>query len=281
MRAEQEEARFSLELELTTEQLENYLEQLARKGRTTGTLETYRRNLYALFNDLPADKLLRPGTLEAWQKTLLERGYSPRTVNVRLAAANGLMSFLGRRDLQLVGALAVTGSPPMLTRTEYLRLLSTARALGRERAYLMTKLFGSTGLPVQELPKITMEALQEETIFVRSNGVLQALHLPSFLRRELLSFARREGIVSGPLFRTRSGAPIGRTAVTDTIKRLCRDAQVDEAKANPRSLKQLWQATQDGIRAQVDRLVEQTCAQLVEMEQLSIGWDAGKEVRHM
>lgn len=281
MGAEREGARFSLELELTTEQLEDYLEQLARKGRAAGTLETYRRNVYALYRDLPADKRLRPGTLEAWRKALLERGYSPRTVNVRLAAANGLLAFLGRRDLQLVGALEADGGSPELTRAEYLRLLSAARLLGRERAYLMTKLFGSTGLSVQELPKITVEFLQGEPVLVRSGGMLQPLRLPEFLRRELLSFARREGISSGPLFRTRSSAPMGRTAVADHIKRLCRAAQVDESKANPRCLRRLWQATQESIRAQVDALVEQACDQLFETEQLAIGWNAGKEVRNM
>ena len=111
--------------------------------------------------------------------------------------------------------------------------------------------------------------------------MLQPLRLPEFLRRELLSFARREGISSGPLFRTRSGAPMGRTAVADHIKRLCRAAQVDESKANPRCLRRLWQATQESIRAQVDALVEQACDQLFETEQLAIGWNAGKEVRNM
>ena len=47
---------------------------------------------------------------------------------------------------------------PELTRTEYLRLLQTARALGRERVYLLVKLFGTTGLTVQELEKVTVEA---------------------------------------------------------------------------------------------------------------------------
>ena len=71
MGAEREGARFSLALELTTEQLEDYLEQLARKGRAAGTLETYRRNVYALYRELPPYKRLRPGTLEAWRKALL------------------------------------------------------------------------------------------------------------------------------------------------------------------------------------------------------------------
>ena len=265
-------------LRLTPADLEAYLDSLSQLGRGRDTLATYRRNVRALYDGLPEDKTVRPGTLARWQRMLLEKGYSPRTVNVRMSVANSLMAFLGRRDLQSVGALEVDDVQPELTRSEYLRLLTTARALDKERLYLLVKLFGCTGLPLQELPRVTVEALTEGRIIVRSCGIVQLLHLPDFLRKELLAYARREGTVSGPIFHTKSGKPLGRTAVTDSIKRLCRDARVPEEKANPRCLKRLWQSTQDGIRTQIDLLVEQACDRLMEAEQLTVGWDMGKGV---
>lgn len=265
-------------LRLTPADLEAYLDSLSQQGRGHDTVATYRRNVRALYDGLPKDKTVRPGTLARWQRMLLEKGYSPRTVNVRMSVANSLMAFLGRRDLQSVGALEVDDVQPELTRSEYLRLLTTARALDKERLYLLVKLFGCTGLPLQELPRVTVEALTEGRVIVRSSGTVQLLHLPDFLRKELLAYARREGTVSGPIFHTKSGKPLGRTAVTDSIKRLCRDARVPEEKANPRCLKRLWQSTQDGIRTQIDLLVEQACDRLMEAEQLTVGWDVGKGV---
>ena len=265
-------------LRLTPADLETYLDSLSQQGRGHDTVATYRRNVRALYDGLPKDKTVRPGTLARWQRMLLEKGYSPRTVNVRMSVANSLMAFLGRRDLQSVGALEVDDVQPELTRSEYLRLLTTARALDKERLYLLVKLFGCTGLPLQELPRVTVEALTEGRVIVRSSGTVQLLHLPDFLRKELLAYARREGTVSGPIFHTKSGKPLGRTAVTDSIKRLCRDARVPEEKANPRCLKRLWQSTQDGIRTQIDLLVEQACDRLMEAEQLTVGWDVGKGV---
>ena len=265
-------------LRLTPADLEAYLDSLSQLGRGRDTLATYRRNVRALYDGLPEDKTVRPGTLARWQRMLLEKGYSPRTVNVRMSVANSLMAFLGRRDLQSVGTLEVDDVQPELTRSEYLRLLTTARALDKERLYLLVKLFGCTGLPLQELPRVTVEALTEGRVIVRSSGTVQLLHLPDFLRKELLAYARREGTVSGPIFHTKSGKPLGRTAVTDSIKRLCRDARVPEEKANPRCLKRLWQSTQDGIRTQIDLLVEQACDRLMETEQLTVGWDVGKGV---
>lgn len=49
---------------------------------------------------------------------------------------------------------------PELTRKERLRLLTTARALVKERVYLLVKVFGNTDLPAHELEKLTAEAVQ-------------------------------------------------------------------------------------------------------------------------
>ena len=264
--------RESAELKLTEECIASFLEELARKGRTPGTLDTYQRNICSLYDALPEDKTLLPGMLDRWQQDMLAEGYSPRTVNTRLSVANHLVAFLGRRELQTRGTLQIgEGGTPELTRREYLRLLSTARILGKERIYLLVKLFGSTDLAVGDLGQLTVEALRGEEACPS--------RLPDFLRRELLDYARRESITSGPVFCTKRGKPLGRTAVTDSMKQLCRDARVAEEKVNPRCLRRLWQTTQDGFRAQLDRMVEQAWDCLLETEQLSIGWDSSKGVR--
>ena len=264
--------RESAELKLTEECIASFLEELARKGRTPGTLDTYQRNICSLYDALPEDKTLLPGTLDRWQQDMLAEGYSPRTVNTRLSVANHLVAFLGRRELQTRGTLQIgEGGTPELTRREYLRLLSTARILGKERIYLLVKLFGSTDLAVGDLGQLTVEALRGEEACPS--------RLPDFLRRELLDYARRESITSGPVFCTKRGKPLGRTAVTDSMKQLCRDARVAEEKVNPRCLRRLWQTTRDGFRAQLDRMVEQAWDCLLETEQLSIGWDSSKGVR--
>ena len=166
---------------------------------------------------------------------------------------------------------------PELTRTEYLRLLTTARALDKERLYLLVKLFGCTGIPVQELPRVTVAALSERCITVRSSGTVQLLHLPDFLRKELQAYARREGIASGPLFRTKSGsrwaAPPSRTASSS-----CAGTARYRGKSQSPAFEAAVQSTQDGIRTQIDLLVEQACDRLMEAEQLTVGWDVGKGV---
>lgn len=88
--------------ELSMETIRAYLADLSGRGRRKGTVQMYSAKLRALYDYLPPDKQISRGTLAAWRAFLLEAGYSPSTVNTHLSAANGLMEYMGRRDLQLV-----------------------------------------------------------------------------------------------------------------------------------------------------------------------------------
>ena len=61
-----------------------------------------------------------------------------------MVAANGYLEYMGAREFQVVDKLDAVADPqPELTRSEYLRLLSTARSLEREQVYLLVKLLGA------------------------------------------------------------------------------------------------------------------------------------------
>ena len=92
----------------------------------------------------------------------MKAGYAPSTINSYLSVNNAYLDFVGHREYQLANQLKLeTELQPELTRTGFLRLLQTARTLGREKVYLLVKLFGTTGLTVQELEKVTVEAVKE------------------------------------------------------------------------------------------------------------------------
>lgn len=259
---------------LTPALLEAFLERQRVKSTTEDTVKRYRHALELLYADLPPDKEIRRGTLAQWRESLLERGYAPRTVNVCVSAANSLLSYLGRRELQLMERLEPqTEIRPELTRAEYLRLLGTARALGKRQLYLLIKLFAGTGLPVQALPDVTVEGVEAGSLVVTRGGERRGVPIPACLRRELLDYARDAGRRSGAIFVTGSGKPLGRTNVSSGIRKLCADAQVPEEKGNPRCLRALYQATRAGIEANISLLVEQTQERLMESEQPSIGWE--------
>ena len=243
------------------------------EGRVEGTLKWYRRGLNRLYDDLPEDKTIRHGTLERWREKLVKEGYAPSTINSYLSVNNAYLDFVGHREYQLANQLKLeTELQPELTRTEYLRLLQTARTLGRERVYLLVKLFGTTGLTVQELEKVTVEAVKEGKLTVTPSRSKQVLRIPDGLQSELLDYAKRNGYLSGPIFLTKEGTPMSRTYVSTIIRQLCAAAKVSEEKGNPRCLKRLYQTTRAGIEDNIALLVEQAHNRLLEKEQFEIGW---------
>ncbi len=164
---------------------------------------------------------------------------------------------------------------PELSRNEYLQLLRTAKARGKERLYLLVKLFAATGITVQELPKVTVEAVKEGRIVCSHNHVREIVRLPECLRKELLSFACRNGCSFGPIFQTRAGGPMNRTHISTAIRRLCVEAEIAEEKGNPRCLKRLYQNTRTGIENNVALLIDQAMERQLEQEQLVAGWEQG------
>ena len=264
------------ELTVTWEEVCRYLDSLAARGRRRVTIQVYRPKLEAFYHFLPEDKRVAADTLELWRAALLREGYSPGTANTHVSAANGLLAYLGRRDLQLIGQLDTEGEiQPELSRTEYLRLLATARNLGRERTYLMVKVFALTGIRVSELNRVTVRAVEEGRVLTACDGRAQYVLIPACLRKELTVYLRRVGITAGPVFVTRSGRPMRRTQVSGEIRTLCRDARVDGDKSNPRCLRRLYQVTQERIRDSVQILAEQAHERMLEEEQLTVGWEQG------
>ena len=257
---------------MTQEQIEGYVAHRQDEDRTSESIQKYARDLDALYRFLPEEKRIYPETLSQWRGSLLGEGYAPRTVNSMVSVANSFLKWLGHRELQLTGQLNIAYDQPELTRNEYLRLLSAARHLNKERTYLLVKVFTTVNITVLELPCLTVEAVRGDQVEFTANGVRYLAAIPSCLRDELLDYARRSCIASGPIFVTRTGKPLGRTAVTAYIQSLAQTARVAPEKCNPRCLHKLYQSTMDGIEAAVRVLAEQSHEQLLEQEQLLVGW---------
>lgn len=215
-------------------------------------------------------------SLDAWERKL-ETAYACSGVNVHLAAANNYFKWCGRYDLLRVHAKAEPDkkASPVLTRAEYLKLLRTARSLGKHRTYLLIKLFATTDLPLQCLEQVTAELIKtgRGTLQFRSNAI--EFYCPAALRRELVEYMALNGIYRGPVFITRGGKPLERPSIFRCMKEICRAAGVAEEKGNPRALRNLYKVTRQDIEKRLELLKQQMIDQTVELEQDAIGWQTG------
>ena len=258
---------------LARSDIDLYLQDVASRGCKQGTLENYRRSLLNFFDWLPEGKQVSREKVYEYQEYLIEK-YTSRTVNMKMTAINGILGFLDLREYQSTVKASVddTAIQPELSRNEYLRMLSAAKAIGDERLYLIIKLFGTTGIAVQEFDKVTVEAVRSGTIVTFPNRNRLALRIPACVQSELLEYAKEKGVKSGPIFLTREGRPLGRTTLSNMVPHIARYAKVEESKCTPRCLQKLYAETWDTIKSNVNVMLQMTYDKLLEQEQVIYGW---------
>ena len=212
--------------------------------------------------------------LNDWVEHLQQR-YGRKAVNVHITAANQYFRWCGRLDLlrgHLKSEIETDPPTPAVTRVEYLKLLRAARAQGKRRTYLLVKLFATTNLPVQCLSQVTAEVVKQGHGTLNYHGVPIDFRCPAPLQSELLDYMAQNGVYGGPVFMTRNDRPMGRIAVFNCMRELCRIAGVPEEKGNPRSFRNLYKATQQQLDERIAILKDQMYDQMIEMEQAAIGW---------
>lgn len=258
---------------LARSDIDLYLQDVASRGCKQGTLENYRRSLLNFFDWLPEGKRVSRKMVYDYQDYLIGK-YTSRTVNMKMTSINGILGFLDLREYQSTVKASVddTAIQPELSRNEYLRMLSAAKAIGDERLYLIIKLFGTTGIAVQEFDKVTVEAVRSGTIVTFPNRNRLALRIPACVQSELLEYAKEKGVKSGPIFLTREGRPLGRTTLSNMVPHIARYAKVEESKCTPRCLQKLYAETWDTIKSNVNVMLQMTYDKLLEQEQVIYGW---------
>ena len=264
--------------EMTDKQLEAYRQELVRRERSPATIANYIRHCgeFLQFCQDSQDGLEAAPNQEMllnWKHTLLTAGLCPATINAKLAAVNGFLRFLGRPELcvrQVRRQRRVFRDKDRdLTRGEYLRLVQTARAQGRERLCLAMQTICATGIRVSELRFITVEAVRTGRATVTGKGKCREILLPGTLRQKLKRYLKRlgrwpQGGDAGananravkPVFLTAGGHPLDRSNLWREMRTLCKAAGVDPHKVFPHNLRHLFAKTFYTLNKDIAKLAD-------------------------
>ena len=101
----------------------------------------------------------------------------------------------------------------------------------------------AAGIRVSELPAITAEAARRGVAVVRCKGKSRRVLIPTRLQKKLLRYMKQHRIAFGPVFVTRSGAPLDRSNIWREMKALCRAAGVSDKKVFPHNFRHLFART--------------------------------------
>ena len=244
---------------ITEEWVTSFGQYLRQEERSAGTIEKYLRDVRAFAAWLGSTPLTKEAAA-LWKGGLLDQGCTPGTVNSKLAAINKFFSFAGWAEFRVkplkIQRRLFRDDSRELTRAEYLRLLETARALGRERLALLMETICATGIRVSEVQNITVEAARRGKTEIALKGKIRTILLPGKLCRKLLKYARKRQIASGKIFLTKGGRGMSRGQIWAEMKALCQEAGVAASKVFPHNLRHLFARTFYKAYRDVDKLAD-------------------------
>lgn len=232
---------------------------LQNEEKSTNTIEKYVRDVKT-FADYTNSSNITKEMVIAYKNKLVSDNYAARSINSMIASLNILFMFVGWQDLKVksikLQRQIYCSEEKELTKTEYLRLINTAKQKGNERLSLLIQTICGTGIRVSELQYITVEAVKCGEAVVSLKGKTRSVFIVRELKKKLLRYAAEQGIKSGTIFITRSGKPMSRTNIWREMKNLCEQANVNPDKVFPHNLRHLFARTFYGIEKDIAKLAD-------------------------
>lgn len=224
-------------------QLLAFVDHLREEERSEGTTQKYLRDVRKFLSWLQ-QRTLNKNEVSDWKAQLLSDGYAPETVNSMVVGLNRFLSFIDRVDCHVrtlrIQRKLFRRQERELTRSEYERLVETAKRTGKERLALLLESIAATGIRVSEVQYLTVEAARTGRTEISLKGKIRVILLPHRLCRKLLKYAKKQKTVSGPIFLTRNGKSMSRKQIWAEMKALCKAAGIAAEKVFPHNLRHLF-----------------------------------------
>lgn len=222
-----------------------FASHLRALGRSPATIACYLRHVRAFAQWLDGRAVDRTA-VQDWKDHLAGSGAAPSTVNSKLAALHSFFAFQGWQDLRVsylrVQRRLFRDPARELTRRDYERL-RTAASRESSAARLLLETLAATGIRASELSHITVQAVRNGRADIRLKGKIRTILLVPSLCKKLRTFAKKQKIAHGALFRTKDDRAYSRYQVWALLKRLAVRAAIDPHRVFPHNLRRLFAVT--------------------------------------
>lgn len=244
---------------LTSEAVKSFKKYLREEEKSENTIEKYLRDVQAFVTYLGGSEVTKE-VVVFYKNKLLSESYAVRSINSMIASLNSLFSFLNWTDCRVksikLQRQIYCPEEKELTKSEYMRLVNTAKQKGNERLNLILQTICGTGIRVSELKFMTVEAVRCGEAIVSLKGKTRTVFLVKELQKKLLRYAAKQEIKSGAIFITRTGRPMSRTNIWREMKSLCEQANVNPNKVFPHNLRHLFARVFYGIEKDIAKLAD-------------------------
>jgi len=243
---------------LTNSLLNDFMIYLREDEKSHATIDKYMRDLNKFMAFAGGRSIDKHLILD--YKEFIAKSYAVSSTNSMLAVLNAFLRFAGWYECCVkrlkVQTKAYCSEDEELTKEEYIRLVNIADRNGNERLALIIQTLCSTGIRISELEYITVESLPHGESEVNCKGKTRVIFIVPELRKKLGEYAKKIGVKSGPVFVTRSGAPVDRSNIWREMKALCEQAGVSPTKVYPHNLRHLFARTFYGLEKDIAKLAD-------------------------
>ena len=244
-------------MKLSNKEIQEFANYLCREEKSAATQEKYLRDVrvFCVYAD---DNEITKEVVVAWKRHLVEQGFAVRSVNSMLASVNSLLDYLGLSNCKTknirIQQQTYCTEDKELTKAEYMRVLDASKK--NEQLNLVIQTICGTGIRVSELRYFTVEAIRHGEVTVDCKSKTRTILVPGKLKSILLKYAKRNGIITGTIFVTRTGKPLNRSNIWSAMKKLCETAGVKPSKVFPHNLRKLFARTFYGIEKDIAKLAD-------------------------
>ena len=228
---------------ITEDKIMQYERYLREEEKAAATIQKYTsdlRKLEAYADGMPITKEIMLG----YKQYLKKKGYSAASINSYLVAANRFFEYMewyGIRVKQLrLQREAYVPEERELTKTEYKRLVKTAKKMGKHRLAMIITTICATGIRISELSALTAAGVRRGVIYIDNKGKIRKVLIPVDLQKRLLLYMADNHIKRGVVFSTSKGNPVDRSNIWKEMKSICRESGVNDKKVYPHSLRRLF-----------------------------------------
>ena len=231
-----------------------FIEEETNDEKAQKTIDAYKRVSKMFVSSLPENKEIEKQDIINFKSSIVKK-YKPKTIKLYLIILNKFIKFCevsnkdeefelwrlkkyySKNTVKNIKVQNIESLDDILSPTDFKRMRRMAKQQGDMQIYYILSIYAFTGIRASEIQYFTVEALtsNKDYVSVTNKGKTRQVPVQGSLRRDLLKYAKKEGIKSGEIF------PISYITIYKKLKKLagqCRGIKLE--LVHPHSFRHLF-----------------------------------------
>ena len=219
--------------------LEEFIISLKEDEKADKTIKKYKTNIRA-FIEFSKDKELNKETVIEFKNKLdVVDEYMPNTTNNYLVVLNKFFKFIGNKNLcvKIIKQQTKFSVEYSLSKTDYHRLLRTAKKYEEYDNYIILRILAETGIRISELAFFKIEDL-DKTMKIKKKGKVREIPVKLDLLREIRKYCRDRKIKEGLIiFNPKTGKSYANSTIWRRLKKMAGRARISKDAVHPHAFR--------------------------------------------